>query len=66
MVDSNEICKALGPNAFFIRNPDGVRNISVDGAREFHSAARKHMGTQLLTTAYSCAHVNVWDHPVYA
>ena len=22
------------------------------------------MGTQLLTTAYSCAHVNVWDHPV--
>jgi hypothetical protein len=64
MVDSNEICKALGPNAFFIRNPDGLRSLSVDGAREFHSAARKHMGTQLLTTAYSCAHVNVWDHPV--
>jgi hypothetical protein len=64
MVDSNKICKALGPNAFFIRNP-GVRNISVDGAREFHSAARKHMGTQLLTTSFSCAHVNVWDHPVH-
>lgn len=50
MVDSNQICKAFGPNAFFIHNLDGVQNISIDAAWEFHSAARKHMGTQILTT----------------
>ena len=62
-VDSNYICKAFGPHAFFVRNPDGVK-ISVDAAREFHTAARKHMGTQLLTTPFSCGHVNFWEHPV--
>jgi hypothetical protein len=60
MVDSNQICKAFGLNAFFIHNLDGVRNISIDAAWEFHSVARKHMGT----TSFSCAHVNLWDHLV--
>ncbi len=63
-IDSNQICKAFGPNAFFLRNPDGVRNPNLDTIREYQSAARKHMGYQLLTTPYSCAHVNVWEHPV--
>jgi hypothetical protein len=63
-VGSKQICKAFGPNAFFLRNPDGVRNPSVDAVREYQSAARKHMGYQLLTTSYSCAHVNLLEHPV--
>jgi hypothetical protein len=63
-VNSNLICKAFGPSAYFQRNPDGLRGSNIDFLREYQSTACKHMGYQLLTTVVSCAHVNIYDHPV--
>ena len=63
-VNSNHICKSFGPSAYFQRNPDGMRSQNIDFIREYQATARKHMGYQLLTTVVSCAHVNLWEHPV--
>jgi hypothetical protein len=63
-VNSNDICKAFGPSAYFQKNPDGMRSQNIDFIREYQSTAREHMGYQLLTTVVSCAHANLWEHPV--
>lgn len=62
-VNSNQICKDLGPSAHFIKNPDGKRN-SLSVVRNYQRAARCHFGYQLLTMTYTCPHVLSWGHPV--